>query len=172
MLFPDILCERLVPDYVMVLEIVCVSCYVSMRFMQPIVSCIQSGARKRRRRPASAAELAPHIFVAAARSSSDELSYGGRLVSCPVSSCLIVASSHSCRPTPTLLSPSHSRSLTNDDTDIPPDDSHNTSIVSRRIAFQPNLRVFIPPTPFSRPIQTLQSFACFASPSYGIINTP
>jgi hypothetical protein len=104
MLFPDILCERLVPDYDMVLEIVCVSCYVSMRFMQPIVSC-SCVARKRRRRPASAAELAPHIFVAA-RSSSDELSYGGRLVSCLVSSCLIVASSHSCRPTPTLLSAS------------------------------------------------------------------
>jgi hypothetical protein len=154
----------------MVLEIVCVKCYVSMRFMQPIVSC-SCVARKRRRQPASAAELAPHIFVAA-RSSSDELSYGGRLVSCLVSSCLIVASSHSCRPTPTLLSADHPRSLTNDDTDIPPDDSHNTSIVSRRIAFQPNLRVFIPPTPFSRPIQTLQSFACFAFPSYGIINTP
>jgi len=59
--------------------------------------------------------------------------------------------------TPTLSS-STSLSLTNAGTSISlaSDDSHNTSIVSRRIAlFSPSLRVFIPSTASSRPTHIL-----------------
>jgi hypothetical protein len=128
---------------------------VSLRFMQWIVSC-SCVARANDDDPLAQPNWPP-------TSSRSTFVLRRALIRRPpcLSSCLIARTHHSCHRTPTLLLPDHPRSLTSTGTfaSSASDDSHNTSIVSRRIAFQPNLRVFISATPSSRPIHTLQSFA-------------
>ena len=139
MLYPDPLQERLIADYGMVLEIVCEGqmccCDLCSRLCRA-----SKVARKRRRQPASAAELAPHIFDAA-RSSSDELPYGGRLVL----SCLVV--SH-CRLLPFLSSFTNTPIL------------FELSLPQQRLHKYPRPRT----TPITRP---LSAGASPSSPTFG-----
>jgi hypothetical protein len=133
--------------------------------------CRACDGRKRRLRPASAAELASPTFSHHVRpqTSSHTAAALSRLVS--LSPLL---------PTPlAILAVIHSLlhySLTNPDSSrsTASDDSHNTSIVSRRIALQPQPQAIhtvngqITPDPYPVVVRLSR----LASLLYGIINTP
>jgi hypothetical protein len=156
-------------EYGIVLKVVCVSkccgCDLCSRL------CRACDARKRRLRAASAAEGFPHVL--SPRSSSDELSYGGialsRLVSLSPLLPLhlsVLAVIHSLLHY-SLTNPESSKSSASGD-------SHNTSIVSRRIALQPQPQAIhtvngqITPDPYP----VVLRLSRLASLLYGITNTP
>lgn len=121
----------------------------------------------------SAAGLPPRSLT---RSSSDELSYGSlshyRFSSLSSRTAIPLSPSYTNVATPSSLLTvtlslfgQHSLGLG------PIEQPLTTSIVSRRIT-SPNPRVFILSTTLLRPTHITKSLAPFASPSYGIINTP
>ena len=132
--------------------------------------CRACVARKRRRRPASAAELAPHVPLTTFILRRALI----RRQPCLALSHCRLSLSFSLSILAVIHSLSH-YSLTNTATSQSSalDDSHNTSIVGRRIAFQPQPQGIhtvngqITPDPYP----VLVRFKV-ASPSYGIINTP